>query len=311
MKPAPPVTTARTRSYPRAGARRLRRNRGDRRVGKATQAALLAEHRARRGREVVLHFPLYDENPFSVAVADYLNGVFGGVGRGASWARRRCSTPATASTRGRGDPAGARARHDRRLRPLRRLDARATRGEARAASDRARVLDWLEPSSSASSGCRDRTSSSLLDLEPALARTLVGRKAARSYTAMRRTSTRARTSTSPRRGRSTSSWRRATPDAGAWSVLAGDDDFREPRRSPRTSGRPSCSIVCSSRTRRSACSSAALADEPGARVPLPRPGRRGQAPRGARVRRRAARRPRTASSAVRTPTSTCSSRSAT
>src|SRR3954463_13315038 len=48
--------------------------------GKGTQAALLAETARTAGRRVAsFSFPLYDENPFSVAVADYLNGVFGGV----------------------------------------------------------------------------------------------------------------------------------------------------------------------------------------------------------------------------------------
>src|SRR3954454_11151225 len=48
--------------------------------GKGTQAALLAETARTAGRRVAsFSFPLYDENPFSVAVSDYLNGVFGTV----------------------------------------------------------------------------------------------------------------------------------------------------------------------------------------------------------------------------------------
>src|ERR1700682_5244710 len=47
-------------------------------AGKGTQAARLAETAAEQGRRVAsFSFPLYDGNPFSRAVADYLNGEFG------------------------------------------------------------------------------------------------------------------------------------------------------------------------------------------------------------------------------------------
>src|SRR5581483_5753601 len=46
--------------------------------GKGTQAARLAERAADRGHSVAsFSFPMYDGNPFSSAVADYLNGEFG------------------------------------------------------------------------------------------------------------------------------------------------------------------------------------------------------------------------------------------
>src|SRR6476469_2021664 len=46
--------------------------------GKGTQAARLAERARDHGRTVAeLSFPTYDDNPFSRAVADYLNGEFG------------------------------------------------------------------------------------------------------------------------------------------------------------------------------------------------------------------------------------------
>src|SRR5438552_15172430 len=49
-------------------------------AGKGTQAARLAETAAGHGRRVAsFSFPLYDGNPFSRAVADYLNGEFGGA----------------------------------------------------------------------------------------------------------------------------------------------------------------------------------------------------------------------------------------
>ena len=49
-------------------------------AGKGTQAALLVEHAERAGHTVRLFsFPLYDGNPFSEAIAAYLNGSFGSV----------------------------------------------------------------------------------------------------------------------------------------------------------------------------------------------------------------------------------------
>ena len=46
--------------------------------GKGTQAAQLAETAAAAGHRVAsFSFPLYDANPFSRAVAGYLNGEFG------------------------------------------------------------------------------------------------------------------------------------------------------------------------------------------------------------------------------------------
>jgi dTMP kinase len=48
--------------------------------GKGTQAARVVETATRSGFRVRLFsFPLYDDNPFSVAVTAYLNGEFGGV----------------------------------------------------------------------------------------------------------------------------------------------------------------------------------------------------------------------------------------
>src|SRR5258705_11602109 len=47
-------------------------------AGKGTQAGRLAEKAVEHGRRVAsFSFPLYDDNPFSRAVADYLNGEFG------------------------------------------------------------------------------------------------------------------------------------------------------------------------------------------------------------------------------------------
>src|SRR5258707_12405624 len=47
-------------------------------AGKGTQTARLAETAGAHGRSVAsFSFPLYDDNPFSRAVGDYLNGEFG------------------------------------------------------------------------------------------------------------------------------------------------------------------------------------------------------------------------------------------
>ena len=46
--------------------------------GKGTQAGRLRETALGRGYSVAsFSFPLYDDNPFSRAIADYLNGEFG------------------------------------------------------------------------------------------------------------------------------------------------------------------------------------------------------------------------------------------
>src|SRR6202795_1140800 len=52
-------------------------------AGKGTQAARLAKTAGTHGRSVAsFSFPLYDANPFSRAVADYLNGEFGSADEG-------------------------------------------------------------------------------------------------------------------------------------------------------------------------------------------------------------------------------------
>src|SRR3954451_7476197 len=49
-------------------------------AGKGTQAARVVEEAGSRGYTVAsFSFPTYDGNPFSRAVADYLNGEFGGA----------------------------------------------------------------------------------------------------------------------------------------------------------------------------------------------------------------------------------------
>ena len=51
--------------------------------GKGTQAARLGETAAAHGHSVAsFSFPLYDGNPFSRAIADYLNGEFGAADEG-------------------------------------------------------------------------------------------------------------------------------------------------------------------------------------------------------------------------------------
>ena len=151
--------------------------------GKGTQAALLAETARAAGRSVAsFSFPLYDENPFSVAVADYLNGVFGGVDE---------VHPELAGLLYACDRFHARPRLEAALAENDLLvcdryvgSNAAHQGAKLQGADRRRLLDWLEAVELGEFGLPRPDLVVLLDLEPALARELVGRKAARSYTTM-------------------------------------------------------------------------------------------------------------------------------
>ena len=152
-------------------------------AGKGTQAARLAETAAAHGRRVAsFSFPLYDDNPFSRAVGDYLNGEFGG-GRGSPGARRaslrrRPLSCAPAARR------GARGARPRRLRPLRRARTRRIRARSSTGDARARLLDWLDEVEYGEFALPRPQLVVLLDAPVALARQLVGRKAARGYTTL-------------------------------------------------------------------------------------------------------------------------------
>ena len=138
-------------------------------AGKGTQAARVAETAAGRGHRVAsFSFPLYDGNPFSRAIADYLNGEFGGAGE---------VHPELAALLYAGDRFHARARLVAALEECdlvvcdRYVASNAAHQGAKLAGDaRRRLLDWLDEVEYG---------------EFALPRpALVGRKAVRGYTTL-------------------------------------------------------------------------------------------------------------------------------
>ena len=151
--------------------------------GKGTQAALLVDAARHAGRSTELFsFPLYDDNPFSVAVADYLNGAFGTVDD---------VHPELAGLLYACDRFHARPRLEAAL------DANdlvvcdrfvasnlAHQGAKLEGEDRSRLIDWLVSVEYGEFALPVPDLVVLLDLAPSLAQLLVGMKAARSYTAM-------------------------------------------------------------------------------------------------------------------------------
>jgi dTMP kinase len=151
--------------------------------GKGTQAALLGDRARQAGRSVAsFSFPLYDDNPFSMAVADYLNGVFGGVDE----VHPELAGLLYACDRFHARPRLEAAVRDQDLVVCDRYVASnlAHQGAKLAGDERRRLIDWLETVEFGEFGLPRPDLVVLLDLEPALARTLVARKAARSYTAL-------------------------------------------------------------------------------------------------------------------------------
>jgi dTMP kinase len=151
--------------------------------GKGTQAALLAEAARGAGRTAALFsFPLYDGNPFSTAIADYLNGAFGTVDQ----VHPELSGLLYACDRHHARPALAEALAANDLVVCDRYVASnlAHQGAKLEGEERRRLLAWLRDVEFGEFGLPRPDLTIFLDLEPADARTLVGRKAARSYTEM-------------------------------------------------------------------------------------------------------------------------------
>jgi dTMP kinase len=151
--------------------------------GKGTQAARLAETAEAHGYAVAtFSFPLYDDNPFSRAVADYLNGEFGAADE---------VHPELAALLYAGDRFHARPQI---------VDALATRdlvvcdryvasnaahqGAKLEGDERRRLLGWLEEVEYGEFALPRPQLVVLLDAPVALARELVARKAARGYTTL-------------------------------------------------------------------------------------------------------------------------------
>ena len=152
-------------------------------AGKGTQAGRLAERAAEHGRSVAsFSFPLYDGNPFSRAVGDYLNGEFGAADE---------VHPELAALLYAGDRLHARPRI---VAALRENDLvvcdryvasnQAHQGGKLSGDARRRLLDWLEEVEYGEFALPRPQLVILLDAPVALARRLVGRKAARGYTTL-------------------------------------------------------------------------------------------------------------------------------
>jgi dTMP kinase len=152
-------------------------------AGKGTQAARLAGAATAHGYRVAsFSFPLYDGNPFSRAVADYLNGEFGAADE---------VHPELAALLYAGDRFHARPRIEAALAESdlvvcdRYVASNAAHQGAKLEGDaRRRLLDWLDEVEYGEFGLPRPQLVVLLDAPVALARELVGRKAARGYTTL-------------------------------------------------------------------------------------------------------------------------------
>ena len=151
--------------------------------GKGTQAARLAETAAARGLRVAgFSFPAYDGNPFSDAVADYLNGAFGTAGE---------VHPELAGLLYACDRWHARPRLEAALaaNDLVVLDRYVGsnlghQGSKLEGEARERLLAWLVEVEYGAFGLPRPDVVVLLDAPPAVARERVGRKEARAYTTL-------------------------------------------------------------------------------------------------------------------------------
>jgi dTMP kinase len=152
-------------------------------AGKGTQAARLAETATEHGRRVAsFSFPLYDDNPFSRAVADYLNGEFGA----ADEVHPELAALLYAGDRFHARPRIVSALQESDLVVCDRYVAsnQAHQGGKLTGEARRRLLDWLEEVEYGEFALPRPQLVILLDAPVALARSLVGQKAARGYTTL-------------------------------------------------------------------------------------------------------------------------------
>ncbi|HET7146854.1 MAG TPA: hypothetical protein VFI10_06585 [Gaiellaceae bacterium] len=193
-------------------------------AGKGTQAARVAETAAARGHTVAsFSFPLYDGNPFSRAVADYLNGEFGAADE---------VHPELAALLYAGDRFHARPRlvaaldeHDLVVCD-RYVGSNAGHQGAKLDGDaRRRLLDWLEEVEYGEFALPRPDLVVLLDAPVALARELVGRKAARGYTTLEADIHEA----DPEHSGATRETYLELARRGGWRVVATGDDSGAPR----------------------------------------------------------------------------------
>jgi dTMP kinase len=151
--------------------------------GKGTQAARLVETAAAEGRSVAsFSFPLYDDNPFSRAIGRYLNGDFGGLDR----VHPALSALLYACDRFHARPALVQAIGECDLVVCDRYVASniAHQGSQLDGVEREELIEWLLDVEYGEFELPKPDLVVLLDAQPSLARELVSRKGARSYTTL-------------------------------------------------------------------------------------------------------------------------------
>jgi dTMP kinase len=151
--------------------------------GKGTQASRLAETAAAQGRTVAsFSFPLYDDNPFSRAIGQYLNGELGAL----EDVHPALSALLYACDRFHARPALEHAIEERDLVVCDRYVASnlAHQGSQLEGEERERLLEWLLEVEYGEFRLPKPDLVVLLDAHPKLARELVAKKGARSYTSL-------------------------------------------------------------------------------------------------------------------------------
>jgi dTMP kinase len=152
-------------------------------TGKGTQAGRLADSAIAHGHTVAsFSFPLYDGNPFSRAVADYLNGEFGA----ADEVHPELAALLYAGDRFHAQPAIVEAlgTHDLVVCDRYVGSNMAHQGAKLTGDARTRLLEWLEAVEFGEFALPRPDRVVLLDAPVAIARELVGRKSARGYTTL-------------------------------------------------------------------------------------------------------------------------------
>jgi dTMP kinase len=151
--------------------------------GKGTQAARLAETAAAHGYRVAsFSFPLYDDNPFSLAIGAYLNGEYGSLDE----VHPALSALLYACDRHHARPRLVAALEECSLVICDRYVASnlAHQGSQLEGEERERLLEWLTEVEYGEFALPRPGLVVLLDAPPTLARELVARKGARSYTSL-------------------------------------------------------------------------------------------------------------------------------
>ena len=151
--------------------------------GKGTQAARLAGTARAAGRSVAsFSFPLYDGNPFSRAIAAYLNGELGALDE----VHPQLSALLYACDRLHARPDLVAALGENELVICDRYVASnlAHQGAKLEGEERERLVEWLEEVEFGEFALPRPDLVVLLDAPATLARELVGRKGARAYTTL-------------------------------------------------------------------------------------------------------------------------------